>query len=132
MCADERLLAFDPYPTREAWCHARVEASAARLEACVAAEQLPTVLINHFPLLQDHAVLPLIPRFSIWCGTRRTEDWHQRFDARVVVYGHLHLRTTRYRDATRFEEVSLGYPRQYDGHVDDYVRQILPHPDETL
>ena len=25
------------------------------------------------------AVLPAIPRFSIWCGTTRTQDWHRRF-----------------------------------------------------
>jgi len=66
--------------------------------------------------------------FSIWCGTRRTEDWHRRFDARVVVSGHLHIRTTRFRDGVRFEEVSLGYPRQWkrERGLAPYFREILP------
>ena len=75
-------------------------------------------MINHFPLRQDLAVLPRIPRFSIWCGTRRTEDWHLRFRAEAVIYGHLHIRGTHLRDGVRFEEVSLGYPQNWDqrGH----------------
>jgi hypothetical protein len=55
--------------------------------------------------------LPLVPRFGIWGGTLRTRDWHCRFRASVVVYGHLHIRCTREIDDVRFEEVSLGYPR---------------------
>jgi hypothetical protein len=47
-----------------------------------------------------------------WCGTRRTDDWHLRFNAGVVVSGHMHVRSTKYRDGVRFEEVSFGYPRQ--------------------
>lgn len=73
----------------------------------------PTVLINHFPLRKDLAWLPRIPQFVIWCGTERTSDWHRRFNARVVVSGHLHIRSTTHRDGVRFEEVSLGYPRQW-------------------
>jgi UDP-2,3-diacylglucosamine pyrophosphatase LpxH len=89
---------------------------------------LPTVLINHFPLKQSLAKLPAIPRFMIWCGTRRTEDWHKRFNASVVVSGHLHIRSTREIDGTRFEEVSLGYPnRQWrpSNGMDTHVRVIL-------
>ena len=89
--ADEDLLAPDPYPTRDDWCAARVEATEARLAA------LPTdvklIVANHFPLRQDLAVLPRIPRFSIWCGTTKTNDWHRRFNIEAVVYGHLHLRS---------------------------------------
>jgi hypothetical protein len=68
-----------------------------------------------------------MPRFSIWCGTRRTEDWHLRFNAAVVASGHLHIRSTSYRDGVRFEEVSLGYPRQWSGLItpDLCVREIL-------
>ncbi len=40
------------------------------------------ILVNHWPLRRDHAVLPRMPRFSIWCGTRATEDWHQRYSGR--------------------------------------------------
>ncbi|MDP1569668.1 MAG: metallophosphoesterase [Vicinamibacterales bacterium] len=127
-CADETLLAPDPYASREAWCHARVEATAARLSATPAGSRL--VLVGHFPLRRDLAVLPLIPRFSIWCGTRLTEQWHTDFPVDVVVSGHLHMRSTRWRNGVRFEEVSLGYPKQWDvpRGADAYLRQILPEP----
>ena len=37
------------------------------------------------------------------------------------------MRRTDWRDGTRFEEVSLGYPRQWDPAkgVADYLREIL-------
>jgi hypothetical protein len=44
-----------------------------------------------------------------------------------VVTGHLHTRRTDIVDGTRFEEVSLGYPRQWDhsrGCV-GYLRTVL-------
>lgn len=60
-----------------------------------------------------------------------TEDWHIRFRALAVVSGHLHMRATRWRDGVRFEEVSLGYPRQWEVSrgVGEYLRQILPVPE---
>jgi predicted phosphodiesterase len=127
-CADEALLHPDPYATRADWCHARCEMTERRLKAH--RNDLPTVLINHFPLREDLARLPRIPRFSIWCGTRRTEDWHIRFNATVVVSGHLHIRSTSHRDGVRFEEVSLGYPQQWSGRItpDHCVREILSGP----
>lgn len=128
LSADERFLAPDPYPTREAWCRARVDQTQPRLAA--AAAQHPLVLVNHFPLRQDLVRLSRIPRFSVWCGTRRTETWHTRFRARVVVTGHLHIRTTDWIDGVRFEEVSLGYPRHWrrERGIDGYLREILPGP----
>src|SRR6186713_1012521 len=33
LCGDERLLPFMPWPSRQAWCHARVAATEARLAA---------------------------------------------------------------------------------------------------
>lgn len=128
LCSDEVLLHPDPYPTRQAWCAARLAATEPRLRA--AAAQAPLVLINHFPLRQDLAVLPRIPRFSIWCGTRATEDWHRRYRALAVVYGHLHIRRTSHRDGVRFEEVSLGYPKDWDESrgIEPYLREILPGP----
>ena len=127
-CADEFMLNPDPYPSRQAWCAARIQSTEARLQAAVAEHGLPTVLINHFPLVQEHAVLPLIPRFTIWCGTQRTQDWHRRFRAAAVVYGHLHIPKQRVLDDVRFFEVSLGYPRQwrYRPEVFTRLRQILP------
>jgi len=125
-CTDEILLHSDPFPNRAEWCHARCDLSQARLQQCM--DGLPTILINHFPLREDLVQLPRIPRFSIWCGTRRTADWHLRFNARVVVSGHLHIRSTRYRDGVRFEEVSFGYPHQWAGTniINRVVREIWP------
>ena len=135
MCSDEVLLHPDPYPSFGAWCAARCQESETRLERARAEHPLPTILIAHFPLKQQLAVLPRIPRFMVWCGTRRTEDWHRRFEATVVVSGHLHIPTTRYVDGVRFEEVSLGYPEQWRERAgrrgwrfEDHLRQILPQP----
>ncbi|MEW6319721.1 MAG: metallophosphoesterase [Acidobacteriota bacterium] len=124
-CADEELLAPDPYPSRQAWCAARVQATRARLDALPPDARL--VLVNHFPLRAADAVLPRIPRFAIWCGTRATEDWHRRYPVDVVVHGHLHLRSTRHTDGVRFEEVSLGYPRQWNQArgLQGYLRKVL-------
>lgn len=128
ICNDEFLLHPNPYVTRTAWCQARCRNTEPRLVE--AAAQGPLILINHYPLRRDLAILPLIPRFSLWCGTRRTEDWHTRFGALAVVYGHLHIRSTHFRDNVRFEEVSLGYPQNWNQQrsIKDYLRQILPVP----
>lgn len=128
-CTDEVLLYPDPYPTRDAWCEARCAYTEARLQEA-AATGVPLVLINHFTLRYDLVRIPRVPRFSIWCGTKRTNDWHRRFNARVVVTGHLHVRATDWVDGVRFEEVSLGYPRQWqEGRdINTYVREILPGP----
>jgi 3',5'-cyclic AMP phosphodiesterase CpdA len=127
LCSDEVLLHPDPYPSRPAWCHARVKDAEARLAA--AAATAPLILINHWPLRRDLAVLPRVPRFSVWCGTMRTEDWHTRFNALAVLYGHLHIRSTHYRDGVRFEECSLGYPQNWDQRrgIEPYLRLVLPH-----
>lgn len=131
-CADEHLLHSDPYPSKEAWCEARCLATEARLKSAVAEHPYPLVLINHFPLRQELAVLPMGPRFSLWCGTRRTQEWHKRFRAEVVVFGHLHIPQSRVIDGVRFEEVSFGYPRQWsyrrETGMDAHMRQILPAP----
>jgi hypothetical protein len=123
---DERLLAPDPWPSVAAWCRARCAWTEARLAALSPGTR--TVLVNHWPLRYDLAVPPRIPRFSIWCGTSRTETWPRRFRARAVVNGHLHLRTTLWRDGIRFEEVSFGYPRDWHGTrgLAPYLRDVLP------
>lgn len=111
VCTDEMLLHPDPYPAREHWCWARVEATEKRLEAIDPA--LPTVLINHWPMVRQPTDILWHPEFAQWCGTERTADWHVRFRTAVSVYGHLHIpRTTNY-DGVRFEEVSVGYPREW-------------------
>nr|BFE82848.1 hypothetical protein GCM10020093_054490 [Planobispora longispora] len=109
MCTDEFLLHPDPYPSRPAWCAARVASTERRL----AALELPTVLVNHYPLVRDPVRVLRHPEFALWCGTERTADWHVRFRAEAVVYGHLHIPRTTWHDGVRFEEVSLGYPREW-------------------
>ncbi|GIV96849.1 MAG: metallophosphoesterase [Herpetosiphonaceae bacterium] len=130
VCTDEYLLHPDPYPSRAAWCAARCRYTEERLRSAWAGA--PFVLINHFPLRYDLVRLGRIQRFSIWCGTRRTEDWHMRFPVSVVVYGHLHIPQTVIRDGVRFEEVSLGYPRHLTGsiRIEAFLRQILPAPSD--
>lgn len=129
LCADERVLHPDPHESRAAWCAERCRLSEERLAAAAAAG--PTVLANHWPLRRDLLTLRRIPRFSIWCGTRKSEDWHLRFRAAAVVYGHLHVRRTSFRDGVRCEEVSLGYPRDWDVSrgIEPYLRQVLPEPE---
>jgi len=130
VCTDEYLLHPDPYPSRAAWCTARYLYTEKRLK--LVKPSTPLILINHFPLCETFVRLERIPRFSIWCGTRRTNDWHIRFPTAVVVYGHLHIRATDYKDNVRFEEVSLGYPQQWkrEKGIQGYLRQILPYPED--
>jgi 3',5'-cyclic AMP phosphodiesterase CpdA len=137
LCTDEALIHPAPYRGVGEWCAARVRESERRLNEALAASPHPSILIAHFPLRQEHAVLPRIPRFMVWCGTRLTEDWHTRFRANVVISGHLHIPCTRYKDGVRFEEVSLGYPDQWMMREDqrgwrlvDLRRQILPVPEQ--
>jgi 3',5'-cyclic AMP phosphodiesterase CpdA len=123
VCSDELVLHPDPYPTREAWCDARVRATERRLDA--RDPELETVLVNHFPLTRDPTLILRHPEFAQWCGTVRTADWHRRFRARAVVYGHLHIPRVTWQDGVRFTEVSLGYPREW--HRRDPSRVVL-HP----
>jgi len=113
VCVDEFLLDPQPHASREAWCQARIATTEARLQERPAG--IPTVLVNHFPLLEGPTRLLRHLEFAAWCGTTRTADWHLRFEATVVVYGHLHIPITSWYDGVRFEEVSLGYPREWTG-----------------
>ena len=128
VCADELLLHPDPHPSLPAWCDARCDETERRLAA--AAGEGPLVLVNHWPLRADLLTLRRIPRFSIWCGTRRSEDWHTRFGAVAAVHGHLHVRSSHWRDGVLFHEVSFGYPRDWDPArgLTSYLRQVLPPP----
>jgi 3',5'-cyclic AMP phosphodiesterase CpdA len=132
VASDEYILHPDPYPSRADWCAARCAYSEQRLEEV--SGDLSLILVNHYPLREDLLRLRRIPRFSLWSGTHRTEDWHVRFSAAAVVYGHLHVRGSHLRDGVRFEEVSLGYPCDWDsekGAIGSYLRQILPFAPNT-
>jgi len=125
---DERWLYPDPFPSREAWCEHRLALTEARLAELPS--ELPTVLVNHFPLIREPTAVLRYPVFAQWCGTVRTADWPTRFRARAVVYGHLHIPRTTWHDGVRHEEVSLGYPREWQRRAAAPVipRQILPAP----
>ena len=89
---------------------------------------IPTVLVNHFPLLRETTRILRHQVFAQWCGTEHTADWHLRYRAAVVVYGHLHIPRTTWHDGVRFEEVSLGYPREWrrQHRTGSLLRQLLP------
>ena len=128
VCTDEHLLHPDPYPTRDDWCRARVAATEARLAACP--KDAPLVLVNHFPLVREPTRVLRYPEFAQWCGTELTADWHRRYNVAAVVYGHLHIPRTTWYDGVRFEEVSLGYPREWRNRTvrRPVLRQILHDP----
>ena len=125
---DERWLHPDPFPSREAWCDDRLAKTERRLAELP--PDLPTVLVNHFPLVREPTAVMRYPVFAQWCGTVRTADWPTRFRAQAVVYGHLHIPRTTWHDGIRHEEVSLGYPREWQrrGAAPVIPRQILPAP----
>ncbi|MGW4690371.1 metallophosphoesterase family protein [Streptomyces sp. NPDC004244] len=131
VCTDEYLLHPDPHPSRDAWCRARVESTLRRLEAHDPA--VPLVLVNHYPLVREPTDVLWHPEFAQWCGTVLTADWHRRFRTAAVVYGHLHIPRTTWYDGVRFEEVSIGYPREWRrrGHPKGLLRQILPYAPEV-
>ncbi|WP_411144632.1 metallophosphoesterase family protein [Streptomyces sp. x-80] len=111
VCTDEFLLHPDPYASRADWCRARLKCTEARLDALPA--DLPTVLVSHYPLVREPTRVLRHPEFALWCGTDATADWHRRFRAQAVVYGHLHIPRATWHDGVPFREVSLGYPREW-------------------
>ncbi|MFI0357602.1 metallophosphoesterase family protein [Actinomadura sp. 9N407] len=125
VCTDEALLYPDPYPSREAWCDARIAETERRLKELP--EGTRTVLVNHFPLVRDPTEVLWYPEFAQWCGTVRTGDWHVRYGATCVVYGHLHIPRTMHSDGVPFEEVSVGYPKEWRkrGETPNGPRRIL-------
>lgn len=112
ICTDEMLLHPDPYPSREAWCAARIAYTRDRLESLPADAR--TVLVNHFPLVRSPTRRLHYPDFALWCGTQETADWTVRYRAKAVVYGHLHIPLTSQIDGVVHHEVSLGYPHEWD------------------
>ncbi|WP_370366314.1 metallophosphoesterase [Catenulispora sp. GP43] len=127
VCTDQYLLHPDPYPSREDWCRTRVAYTEHRLADLDPA--VPTVLVNHYPLVRTPTRILRYPEFAQWCGTEATADWHKRFNATDMVYGHLHIPRRTVYDNVRFTEVSLGYPREWSQRPPvDPLRQILPTP----
>ncbi|MFI9203655.1 metallophosphoesterase family protein [Streptomyces sp. NPDC053048] len=127
VCTDEYLLHPEPYAGADDWCRARVAATEERLAAHD--PSVPLVLVNHWPLDRRPTDVLMYPEFAQWCGTELTADWHTRFNVAAVVYGHLHIPRTTWYEGVRFEEVSIGYPREWRrrGHPKGLLRQILPY-----
>jgi 3',5'-cyclic AMP phosphodiesterase CpdA len=128
VCADEMMLHPDPHASREQWCWARIAYTEGRLSTADPA--LPTILVNHFPLVREPTRILRYPEFAQWCGTDRTADWHLRFRAAAAIYGHLHVPRVTWHDGVRFEEVSLGYPREWQSRdgAPQVLRPVLPAP----
>ncbi|PPK63104.1 3',5'-cyclic AMP phosphodiesterase CpdA [Actinokineospora auranticolor] len=126
VCTDEYYLHPDPYPTRDDWCRARVAETEQRLVAD-ADPAVPYVLVNHYPLVREPTRILRYPEFAQWCGTELTADWHTRFPTAVMVYGHLHIPRVTHHDGVKFQEVSLGYPREWrrHGHPHGLLREVL-------
>jgi 3',5'-cyclic AMP phosphodiesterase CpdA len=128
VATDEFLLSCEPDATRDAWCADRLAYTRARLEDLD--WMVPTVLVNHFPLVREPCDMLFYPEFALWCGTAATADWHTRYNALCSVYGHLHIPRTTFYDGVRFEEVSVGYPREWRRRKPyRWLRQVLPDPD---
>ena len=125
---DDIRLRTDPHAHIADWADILRDRAAQRLAAVP--DDLPKVVVTHFPLRPDLIRLYRIPRFTPWCGSVHTADWHARFDIAVAVSGHLHMRATDWVDGTRFEEVALGYPRHWraEAGAEHYLRPILPGP----
>lgn len=126
VCTDEFMLHTDPYPSCEEWCRARLEYSRRRLSEISG----PTVLVNHYPLVREPTDVLYYPEFAQWCGSVHTADWHTKYDAAAVVYGHLHIPRVTHHDGVRFQEVSVGYPREWRSRPvpDNRLYQVLPAP----
>ncbi|MGW0803936.1 metallophosphoesterase family protein [Nonomuraea sp. NPDC002799] len=125
VCTDEFLLHPDPYPSREAWCRARVELTERRLAEL---DDVPLVFVNHYPLVREPTDVLHYPEFAQWCGTTATRDWHTRYRTAAMIYGHLHIPRVTWYDGVRFEEVSLGYPREWQRRTREreLLREVLP------
>lgn len=126
VCSDELLLSPEPHDSRIAWCLERLKLADRRLSEEIP-QEAASILINHWPFRHDLVRIPRVPRFTPWCGTTATREWHVRHRAYAAISGHLHTRRTDVIDDTRFEEVSLGYPRQWDQGrgMASYLRRIL-------
>jgi 3',5'-cyclic AMP phosphodiesterase CpdA len=109
VAADEGRLHPDPHASVADWCRERVTLTESRLAAVAG----PMVLASHWPLVQAPLARLRHPAYAPWCGTTLTADWHTRFPVIAAVYGHLHIPGTSNHDGVRFEEVSVGNPREW-------------------
>ncbi|MDK4230499.1 metallophosphoesterase family protein [Corynebacterium tuberculostearicum] len=119
MMTDEFAIA--PFVDVRAWCWDRLAYSIKRLSRVHG----PTVLVNHWPLVQEPTMLLRFPEIALWCGTRHTRSWPRRYNAQSVIYGHLHMPSRMNVDGVDHIETSLGYPREWQGRES---AQAWPYP----
>ena len=101
-------IAIAPFVDIRAWCWDRLAYTTKRLSRISG----PTILINHWPLVQEPVQQMRWSEIALWCGTRHTRTWPQRYGAQQVIYGHLHMPGVTVVDGVEHIEVSLGYPRE--------------------
>ena len=119
MMTDEFAIA--PFVDVRAWCWDRLAYTTKRLSRISG----PTILINHWPLVQEPTLKMRWSEIALWCGTRHTRSWPQRYNAQAVVYGHLHMPGVMQVDGIKHIEVSLGYPREWEPRLE---RPPVPFP----
>lgn len=102
-------LAIAPFVDIRAWCWDRLAYTTKRLSRI----EGPTILVNHWPLVQEPTLRMRWPELALWCGTKHTRSWPRRYHAEAVIYGHLHMPGIMQVDGIKHIEVSLGYPREW-------------------
>ena len=89
----------------------------------------PTVLVNHFPLVREPCDASVLP--GILAVVRNHQDRRLAHPLQRRLFGvrHLHIPRTTWYDDVRFEEVSVGYPREWRRRKPySWLRQVLPDP----
>lgn len=102
-------LAIAPYVDIAQWCAERLEYTAGRLDQ-VRGE---TVLVNHWPLVEEPTHRLYERDIALWCGTQATREWGIKYHAHAVIYGHLHIPGETRVTGIPHIDVSLGYPFDY-------------------
>ncbi|GAB3085960.1 metallophosphoesterase family protein [Corynebacterium aquatimens] len=121
-------VAIAPFVDMRAWCWDRLAYSTKRLSRING----PTILINHWPLIQEPTEKMMFPEMALWCGTRHTRSWAQRYNATHVIYGHLHIPGVMEVDGTKHIEVSLGYPAEWQARKPGPLSPPWPYPVMSL
>lgn len=102
-------VAIAPFVDIRAWCWDRLAYTTRRLSRV----EGETILVNHWPLIQEPTDKMLWREIALWCGTRHTRGWPKRYNSRAVIYGHLHMPGVETYDGVDHIEVSLGYPDEW-------------------
>ncbi|AWB81722.1 serine/threonine protein phosphatase [Corynebacterium yudongzhengii] len=102
--------AIAPFVDIRAWCWDRLAYTVKRMSRITG----PTILINHWPLVQEPVHKMAFAEIALWCGTRHTRTWPERYQAQQVIFGHLHMPGETVVKNIPHREVSLGYPREWE------------------